>query len=304
MVTSFIESKFRTLVEYDAWLVNEATDAPTLATSLGAHDASYIDARHRGLQELPADNLLLRFTALRHLDLAHNLLVSLPSALGLLPSLEVLDVSHNLLETLPLELALHATLQLLAAHNPLRLELPPLPPAGGGSSHPSLFCDPDFEPGAGALGRADADADDADAAAAAAGVRWLRPAEICAAASEPPPELFVESSASSDVVQGALGDCWFLSAVAVIALHRDGEQTRGLGLWVRGDSDSGDRIRGSGFGVWSDGREWIPLHMRFRTYHIRPSNPDLRAMRHRRHARGQLHCPTMERWGVAPRHNR
>jgi hypothetical protein len=44
--------------------------------------------------------------------------------------------------------------------------------------------------------------------------RWLRPHEIVAQ-----PRLFVDSSDSSDVVQGALADCWFLSALAVVALR-------------------------------------------------------------------------------------
>ncbi|EOD19223.1 hypothetical protein EMIHUDRAFT_458777 [Emiliania huxleyi CCMP1516] len=50
-------------------------------------------------------------------------------------------------------------------------------------------------------------------------VRWLRPAEVCAEAGWPAPALFVDSSSSSDVVQGRLGDCWFLSALAVVALQ-------------------------------------------------------------------------------------
>jgi hypothetical protein len=50
-------------------------------------------------------------------------------------------------------------------------------------------------------------------------VLWLRPEEVCSAAGAPPPELFVDSSASSDVVQGALGDCWFLSALGVVAMQ-------------------------------------------------------------------------------------
>ena len=50
-------------------------------------------------------------------------------------------------------------------------------------------------------------------------MRWLRPAEVCAEAGWPAPALFVDSSSSSDVVQGRLGDCWFLSALAVVALQ-------------------------------------------------------------------------------------
>lgn len=54
---------------------------------------------------------------------------------------------------------------------------------------------------------------------AAADVRWLRPAEVCAEAGAPTPALFVNSSSSSDVMQGRLGDCWFLSALGVVALQ-------------------------------------------------------------------------------------
>jgi len=45
-------------------------------------------------------------------------------------------------------------------------------------------------------------------------VVWLRPHQIC---TDKPPRFFDGKSSSSDVVQGALGDCWFVSAMSVIA---------------------------------------------------------------------------------------
>eukprot|EP00753_Platysulcus_tardus_P000361 PLAT10367.1.p1 GENE.PLAT10367.1~~PLAT10367.1.p1 ORF type:complete len:723 (-),score=420.00 PLAT10367.1:102-2270(-) len=44
-------------------------------------------------------------------------------------------------------------------------------------------------------------------------VRWLRPAEICPGE----PQLFIGGLGSADVIQGQLGDCWFLSALSVMA---------------------------------------------------------------------------------------
>lgn len=45
-------------------------------------------------------------------------------------------------------------------------------------------------------------------------VVWLRPHQIC---KDKPPRFFDGKSSSSDVVQGGLGDCWFVSAMSVIA---------------------------------------------------------------------------------------
>lgn len=43
-------------------------------------------------------------------------------------------------------------------------------------------------------------------------VAWKRPHEMCEK-----PSLFVDGSEEGDVVQGALGDCWFVGAIAVLA---------------------------------------------------------------------------------------
>ncbi|CAB3247107.1 unnamed protein product [Arctia plantaginis] len=46
-------------------------------------------------------------------------------------------------------------------------------------------------------------------------ITWLRPGEICS-----DPQLFVEGYSRFDVLQGELGDCWLLAAVANLTLHR------------------------------------------------------------------------------------
>ena len=41
---------------------------------------------------------------------------------------------------------------------------------------------------------------------------WKRVTEICTK-----PELFIDGSEAGDVCQGAIGDCWFIGAMSVIA---------------------------------------------------------------------------------------
>ncbi|KAL1526664.1 hypothetical protein AB1Y20_015368 [Prymnesium parvum] len=175
------------------------------------------------MKALPSASVLTKLSALQHLNLSHNELTSLPAALATLPSIQTLDVSHNCLVELPLNLATHQSLQLLAAHNPLRLELP-LDTARRLEAEDTLFVDPAFPANEHSLFRSP---DDPPAGhPAPETVRWLRPHELCQVAGVDAPRLFVDSSSSSDVVQGALGDCWLLSALAVVALHRDGLLTQ------------------------------------------------------------------------------
>ncbi|XP_035208367.1 calpain-A-like isoform X3 [Stegodyphus dumicola] len=47
-----------------------------------------------------------------------------------------------------------------------------------------------------------------------AGIKWKRPSELC-----DEPRLFVEGATRFDVVQGELGDCWLLAAVANLTLN-------------------------------------------------------------------------------------
>ncbi|KAG7479123.1 calpain-9-like [Solea senegalensis] len=47
------------------------------------------------------------------------------------------------------------------------------------------------------------------------GVRWKRPKEIC-----PSPQFIINGATHLDIRQGKLNDCWFLSAIASLAVHR------------------------------------------------------------------------------------
>ncbi|XP_051900135.1 calpain-9-like isoform X2 [Pristis pectinata] len=46
--------------------------------------------------------------------------------------------------------------------------------------------------------------------------RWKRPQEICAS-----PQFVVGGTTRTDICQGALGDCWFLSVIACLSLNKD-----------------------------------------------------------------------------------
>lgn len=78
-----------------------------------------VDLSHNKLRLLPdGPDFLPRFTMLKQLHLAHNLLTALPDEIGCLRTLEVLNVAGNQLTALPSSLAGCGQLkQLLAASN-------------------------------------------------------------------------------------------------------------------------------------------------------------------------------------------
>ncbi|XP_069686510.1 calpain-A-like [Periplaneta americana] len=76
----------------------------------------------------------------------------------------------------------------------------------GGLAEGELFEDPDFPANSSSLSYSDPDDD------ALADIAWLRPHEL----SEDP-NMFVDGVSRSDVKQGDLGDCWFLSACAALS---------------------------------------------------------------------------------------
>ncbi|XP_072885084.1 calpain-8-like [Hemitrygon akajei] len=68
-----------------------------------------------------------------------------------------------------------------------------------------LFEDPTFPADEGSLGKIDESS-----------IKWLRPAELFAN-----PRFFVNSFSTTDIVQGSLGDCWFLAAMSSLTLNAD-----------------------------------------------------------------------------------
>ena len=165
-----------------------------------------LDLSDNRLSSLPSDGLRA-LRSLRVLRLARQrgpkgdrILTKLPDALGGLPRLEELDVRGNALTELPAGLADGALRALHAADNPLLLRLPDEAGERPSGEAEALFCDPDFPAHASSLFR------DRDVAwrghPPPERVRWLRPAEICAQVCDgPPPALFVDGAASTDVVQ-------------------------------------------------------------------------------------------------------
>ena len=170
------------------------------------------DCSRLSLRSVPSE--LLSLTSLTALDLSHNRLESLPTTISTLRHLERLDVRHNALISLPVGLGeAQPRLQLFATHNPpLVLRLAPQAKSGH-------YRDSKFPATTASLFRDGATPWKGHPPIADGAVRWLRPHEICKAAMADEPQLFVDASESSDVVQGALGDCWLLSAIAVVAAH-------------------------------------------------------------------------------------
>jgi hypothetical protein len=193
-----------------------ASAAPKNAADVAAHnDATTsreaVSLARSSLALVPSSVLV---ASLRSLDLSHNLLISLPAALTGLRGLEYLDVRHNRLASLPAGLGVsQPRLQLLVAHNSeLVFELPPHVTSVAASA---LFRDADFPATAASLFRDPSVPWGGHPSVSAGGVVWKRPHEICTSLGVGPPQLFVDGSDSSDVVQGLLGDCWLLSAIAV-----------------------------------------------------------------------------------------
>lgn len=191
--------------------------APATASreaALGVQEAAAgsdaADLSRRSLRTVQPE--ILRLASLTALDLSHNQLETLPAEIGSLRQLERLDVRHNQLISLPAGLGTaQPSLQLFATHNPpLTFKL------AARASH-GHFRDTDFPATTSALFRDSTRPWQGHPPTANGAIRWLRPHEICAAAAADEPRLFVDASEASDVVQGQLGDCWLLSAIAVVA---------------------------------------------------------------------------------------
>ena len=53
-------------------------------------------------------------------------------------------------------------------------------------------------------------------------IEWLRPSEFVPRLTDgKSPQLFVDGAEAGDIVQGDLGDCWFLSALSTVASRTD-----------------------------------------------------------------------------------
>ena len=56
-------------------------------------------------------------------------------------------------------------------------------------------------------------------------MRWLRPHKI---STKDDPEFLDDGADTNDVIQGAIGDCWFIGALSVLATNDE---------YIRGDFD-------------------------------------------------------------------
>lgn len=80
------------------------------------------------------------------------------------------------------------------------------------------FTDPDFPPDNRSVGKVEGDA--ASGIMNAGGVEWAK-ARAIAGASGNTPHLFADAIEPADVLQGALGDCWLMAALACVAERPD-----------------------------------------------------------------------------------
>jgi hypothetical protein len=69
-------------------------------------------------------------------------------------------------------------------------------------------------------------------------VLWLRPSQFCKK-----PALFTGARSECDVVQGSLGDCWFMSALSVVASRKGMME----GVFVRTGQEAKGRCVGVQF---------------------------------------------------------
>eukprot|EP00163_Fabomonas_tropica_P007978 TRINITY_DN175_c0_g3_i1.p1 TRINITY_DN175_c0_g3~~TRINITY_DN175_c0_g3_i1.p1 ORF type:complete len:872 (-),score=214.61 TRINITY_DN175_c0_g3_i1:462-3077(-) len=79
-----------------------------------------------------------------------------------------------------------------------------------------LYSDPDFRPGPSALFRPKSDNAGKPPKTGITG--WKRPRDIVRTGTV---QLYVAGASGGDVIQGALGDCWFLGALSVVATRPD-----------------------------------------------------------------------------------
>ncbi|XP_062872593.1 calpain-2 catalytic subunit-like [Trichomycterus rosablanca] len=80
--------------------------------------------------------------------------------------------------------------------------------------HKKLFCDPKFPAEPTSLGYKDLGPNSKNIQ----GVVWKRPGEICSKPTKP--QFVAEEATRNDVMQGELGDCWLMAAIASLTLNQ------------------------------------------------------------------------------------
>ncbi|KAK7792943.1 hypothetical protein R5R35_008083 [Gryllus longicercus] len=135
----------------------------------------------------------------------------------------------------------------------------------GAGGEAGLFRDPDF--------CTDADALPAGLPDDFKICAWKRPHEL-----SPKPRMFVGGASRSDVVQGALGDCWFLSACAAVAQNQElVKQVIPLGQVLCGEGYSGAlTFRFWRLGHWETVRidDRLPVDDSGQLLYARAAHPD------------------------------